>query len=201
MRALSLGDGQHLGRGHVQELSLRIYEALDQPGAGDSVDAGVFTGHPLHLAIFVHLLSSKCRHPKISAQWLSCSRSCPWRSRWPLCSFRSPCLLIGSVIGSAGGAISHLLSGLSPYLFYLLPACRKTARTEPCLPTSEFCCSCSRVGPCSCSATRSSPSSRARVHGSRWCLCWSRRSRLWPGFRLMQRSPAARFKPSLSRRS
>src|SRR5712692_7099703 len=197
MRALSFGDGHHLRRGHVQELGVWIDEALDQPGARDSVDAGVFAGHPLHLAIFVYLLSSKCRHPRISAQW----RSCPWRSKWPSCCSRSPCLLTGSAIGSAGGAISHSLSGLSPYLFLLLPASRKTVRTGPCLPTSESCCSCSQVGPCSCSATPSSPSGRGRVRGWRWCSYWSRRWRLWPSFPLMQRRPTARFKPSLSPRS
>src|SRR6266849_5888462 len=136
-----------------------------------------------------------------SAHWRSCSRSCPWRSKWPSCSSRSPCLLTGSAIGSAGGAISRSLSGLSPYLFLLLPACRKTVRTGPCLPTSESCCSCSQVGPCSCSATPSSPSGRGRVRGWRWCSYWSRRWRLWPSFRLMQRNPTVRFKPSLSPRS
>src|SRR5258707_2296695 len=142
MRALSFGDGHHLRRGHVQELGVWIDEAFDQPGAGDSVDAGVFAGHPLHLAIFVYLLSSKCRHPRISAQWRSCSRSCPWRSKWPSCSSRSPCLLTGSAIGRASGAISRPLSGISPYLVLFLPACRETVRKGPSLPTSEY-CSCS----------------------------------------------------------
>src|SRR5260370_21526463 len=201
MCALSLGDGQHLRRGHVQELSIRNDEALDQPGAGDSVDAGVFAGHPLHLAIFVYLLSSKCRQPRISAQWRSCSRSCPSRSRWRSCSSRSPCWLTGSAIGSAGGAISRSPSGLSHYLFFFLPACRKTVRTDPCLPTSGSCCSCSQVGRCSCSATRSSPSGRGRVPGWRWFFCWSRRWRISPGFSPGQRRPTAPFKPSRSIRS
>src|SRR5260370_42410203 len=83
MRALSFGDGHHLRRGHVQELGVWIDEAFDQPGAGDSVDAGVFAGHPLHLAIFVYLLSSKCRHPRISAQWRPCSPPFPRRSGVP----------------------------------------------------------------------------------------------------------------------
>src|SRR4029077_6170020 len=112
MRALSLGDGQHLGCGHVQELRVWIYEALDQPGAGDSIDAGVFSGYPLHLTIFFHLLSSKCRQLRISGQWLSCSRSCPWRSRWLLFSSRSRCSRTGSAIASAGAAISPWLSAL-----------------------------------------------------------------------------------------
>src|SRR5260370_8242234 len=90
MRALSLGDGHHFGRGHVQELGVRIDEALDQPGAGDSVDAGVFAGHPLHLAIFVYLLSSKCRQPRISAQWRFLSRPCPSPSTWRSVSPPSP---------------------------------------------------------------------------------------------------------------
>src|SRR5712691_422286 len=130
MRPLSLGDGHHLGRGHIQELGVRVDEPLDQPGAGDSVDARVFTGYPLHLAIFFFLLSSKCRHPRISAQWLYCSRSCPWRSKWPSCSSPSPCWPTGSATGSAGGAISRSPSDLSPYLFSWLPACPKTERMD-----------------------------------------------------------------------
>src|SRR5260370_6707010 len=117
MRPFSIGDGQHLRRGHVQELSIWIDEALDQPGAGDSVDAGVFAGHPLHLAIFVYLLSSKCRQPRISAQWRSFSRSCPPPSRGPLCSSRSPRFLTGSRIRGAVSAISRSPSGLSHFFF------------------------------------------------------------------------------------
>src|SRR6266446_4768748 len=116
MRTLSFGDGHHLRRGHVQELGVWIDEAFDQPGAGDSVNAGVFAGHPLHLAIFVYLLSSKCRHPRISAQWRSCSRSCPWRSKWPSCSSRSPCLLTGSAIGCFCSAMAPTLSCTLPLL-------------------------------------------------------------------------------------
>src|SRR5260370_21555860 len=113
MCALSLGDGQPLRRGHVQELSIRIDEALDQPGAGDSVDAGVFAGHPLHLAIFVYLLSSKCRHPRISAQWRSCLRSCPLLSMWASCSSPSPRLLTVFALRGACAACDHPLFLLS----------------------------------------------------------------------------------------
>src|SRR5216684_3943210 len=42
---------------------------------------------------------------------------------------------------------------------------------------------------------------RSRTRAWRWCSYWSRRWRLWPSFRLMQCSPTARFKPSLSLRS
>src|SRR5258706_15964935 len=121
MRALSLGDGQHVRRRHVQELSLWIDEALDQPGAGDSVDAGIFAGHPLHLAIFVYLLSSKCRQPRISAQWRLCSRSCPPRSRGASCSSLFPCFPPWSALRGAGGGVSPLLFLFSPFFFFFFP--------------------------------------------------------------------------------
>src|SRR5919201_573264 len=46
--ALTLGDGEHLVSGRVQELGFGIDEALDQPRAGDAVDLWSFAGDPLH---------------------------------------------------------------------------------------------------------------------------------------------------------
>src|SRR5258708_21168738 len=131
MRALSFGDGHHLRRGHVQELGVWIDEAFDQPGAGDSVNAGVFAGHPLHLAIFVYLLSSKCRHPRISAQWRAVSRAWPWRSKWASFSSPSPWLLSGSRIAGARAGVAPVLFGPVPFLFFFFPPLFPAASRPP----------------------------------------------------------------------
>ena len=48
-RAFPFGDAEHLRRRHVQELRVRVDEALHEPRARDPVDAGVLSGYPLHL--------------------------------------------------------------------------------------------------------------------------------------------------------
>src|SRR5262245_32753634 len=45
-RALRLGNGDDIGRRHVDELGKRIDEATDQPWARDAVDLGMFARDP-----------------------------------------------------------------------------------------------------------------------------------------------------------
>src|SRR5690349_7162236 len=46
--ACLLSHGEDLLGRHIQELGIRLDEAPDQPGTGDAVDLGTFTGYPLH---------------------------------------------------------------------------------------------------------------------------------------------------------
>jgi len=43
---LTRRDGHHVGRRNEKKLGRGVDEARDEPGAGDAVDAGAFTGDP-----------------------------------------------------------------------------------------------------------------------------------------------------------
>src|ERR1700736_4389183 len=119
-----LGNGHHLGGGHVYEVGFRVDESLDQPGACDPVDAGVLSGHPLHC-------KSPCRRnvvrPRISRQWRYFLRSSRWRSTSLSYSLRWPWSPTGLATGSDGEAISRSPLGPSPYWFSSPPTSRKPA--------------------------------------------------------------------------
>src|SRR5438477_9362588 len=49
VRLVPFGHGEDLVGGHVDDLGVRVDEALDQPRAGDPVYLRPFTGYPLHV--------------------------------------------------------------------------------------------------------------------------------------------------------
>src|SRR5204862_3315122 len=70
VRALSLGIGEHLVAGHVDDLRLGVDELADQPRTGDPVGLRMLTGDPLH---GVFLLQAGSR-PSIWAPCLNAYR-------------------------------------------------------------------------------------------------------------------------------
>ena len=62
------GDAQHVTGRDIEELGLLVDEACDQPGAGDPVDPGLFTGDPLHDGIPFPARGSP-RRRRLPARW------------------------------------------------------------------------------------------------------------------------------------
>src|SRR4029077_4944840 len=82
--AFFLGDGRNIRRGHVQKLGIGIDKSLDQPWAGDSVDARILSGYPFHRHFLLALLhwhtTGRCF---ILGQWQTSLSGCSWPRKQP----------------------------------------------------------------------------------------------------------------------
>src|SRR3954469_2344546 len=78
--AFLLRHAQYLRRRDVEELSVPINEALDQPRASESIDLRAFARNPLHVRAFANDLykSSKSAHARSIR-----SSSRPWFAAMP----------------------------------------------------------------------------------------------------------------------
>src|SRR5262249_13093527 len=84
-----LGLGEDVGRRNEEELGLRVYEFLDQPGAGDSVDVYPLSCNPFHgfsssFSYSVHRPLSTARAPSrrspVGVDSVQLEPRCPHRS-------------------------------------------------------------------------------------------------------------------------